>query len=455
MKNKLCPQCIYISADDKFCEECGLSKQEISAAKVELPPVDQLASPSAALVTAVKTAATPPLQVLPAGHDTGWLKMVDVAGKVGGLGGTLIAVFDFLSPRIALLPIAASVAVVGLLATIALRKFVAPSLPAASKFRMALAPEARLHRSRLVIGTGMLSALMVTGAAWSNANEASGGIIASKSDAAKNAQIQLGIFQVAQAVQKEQRVQTAVLEDIREGRTLNPRRELSNQGILWTQRAFKDAVYSNDAEVVSLFIAGGMRWGAETGFDLLVAKQNAISDALIARPELFDRDIKGQYRRDCYSFAHFFNKPSDETKDLKDQRLQKAYLLRPQDKQWLKLLCGDKEGGLTVLLLLQDRMAEYGPVPANQCRQRLLENSSILVTSIGVGASIPFERDRLETALLRNVISEQSNGSFSLEKTPKVLNAIDDYCSMVARRPSLNDNPWAVASMKQIVAVLN
>lgn len=474
MRTQLCPQCVYISTSDKFCEHCGLSKEAISTAQLETPPADLLPEPAPA--TPLMPLAP---HALPASHDTGWLKMLDVTGKVTGLGTPLAAVFDFLSPRVALFPIAATVAVVGLLAAVALRKFVAPSLPATSKFRMALAPEAGLHRSRMVIGTGMLSALMVTGAAWSNANAPEGGVIASKFDAAKSAQMQLGILQ---AVQKEQRVQTAVLEDIREGRTLNPRRELSNQGILWTQRAFKDAVYSDDAAVVSLFIAGGMRWGAETGFDLLVAKKNAISDLLISRPELFDRDIKGQYRRGCYDFVQFFNQPSDETEDLKESNRQKAYLLRSQDKQWLKTICGDKEGQATVQAMLQDQINRYSVPSTSQCRDKLLDPLDGVFARIKAGYHdvFPFEIEASETLTLHEAFLEQvrkdapesllkgytlnMNGrdlglkpvaDQKISLTPTLIGLINDYCGKVSYRYRMEINGWRIESIRQIVAALN
>lgn len=110
-------------------------------------------------------------------------------------GGTLVAVFDFLSPRVALLPIAAVIAVLGLVATIVMRRFVAPDLPEGSKFRRLLAPNSGLHRSPILVGSCVLSALMVTGAAWSSAKSADGGVIASKFSAARNAQIQLGMIE--------------------------------------------------------------------------------------------------------------------------------------------------------------------------------------------------------------------------------------------------------------------
>ena len=228
-----CTACGYgVSVGSAFCEECGeVFSDDIQPGKDEIPKVSiQPWSPA-------------------------WMTWLDVGGKSLGLGAPLVAVFDFLSPRVALLPFAATIAIVGLVTAIALRKFVVPSLPATSKLRTVLAPEAGLHKSPLLIGTGVLSALMVTGAAWSNANAPAGGVMASHFDAARNAQMQLGVLQ---GLQKEQRVQTAVLEDIREGRSMDPRKELSNIGGTWNSENFQNALTNSDLRVIQLFLDGGI-----------------------------------------------------------------------------------------------------------------------------------------------------------------------------------------------------
>ncbi len=198
-------------------------------------------------------------------------------------GSTLVAVFDFLSPRIALLPIAATIVVVVLIVTVVLRQFFAPHLPDDSNLKILLAPDAAIHRSPLVVAGVVLSALMVTGAAWSSAAASSGGIIAGTFDAARNAQMQLGVLQV---MQKEQRGQTAVMEDIREGRAANPRRELANQGILWQQSEFERAVDQRDLQVIALFLAGGMQWRIKGVADLLHKNDTEVVNLLLANAKL-------------------------------------------------------------------------------------------------------------------------------------------------------------------------
>ena len=484
MTTQFCTHCgTEIATDYLYCEGCGRRSIDADTAPEQAFSPTQL-TPAASVASTV--AKVPPAI---GNNNSTWKEWLDVINKAAGLGTPLVFIFDFLSPRVALLPVAACVAVAGLLATMALRKFVAPSLPATSTFRQALAPDAGLHRSRLVIGTGVLSALMVTGAAWSNANAPGGGIIASKFDVAKNAQMQLGILQV---VQKEQRVQTAVLEDIREGRTLNPRRELSNQGIFWTYEAFDAALEAKDLAVVSLFIAGGMTWGPHAGLKALWGKKDAISDQLISRPELLDPDAVRRSRYGCANYIQVFNQPTKETEKLKDSNQIRPHVLREQDKQWLKLFCGDTSGKETAMAELQDQMAQYTSLPATQCRQRLTNNDASAISFISIDSTgmfpIPFERNKSETATLRQAMLEQPNkdSSYTLTPmtpennrsfpaanpdsqpnpnrakeagkkrlTPQVLEAINDYCSMVSRRPATEYNSWTVESMKQIVAALN
>ena len=258
MNHQFCTSCgIQTRVDQKHCEECGHRLNDDSASG---QPTESTTEPTAAArATAALRALFLPVNQK---HSTlfTWL---EIGSKTLAVGSPLAALFDFLSPRVSLLPISATIAVVGLLTTIALRKFVAPSLPPTSKLRGALAPEAGMFKSRLLIGTGLLSALMVTGAAWSSAKAQEGGIIASKFDAARVAQMQVGILQ---GMQKEQRQQTAVLEDIREGRAADPRRELGNIGGGFNDSELDAALDRGDSRTARLLLAGGFKWRVSNAY---------------------------------------------------------------------------------------------------------------------------------------------------------------------------------------------
>ena len=273
MNHQFCTSCgIQTRVDQKHCEECGHRLNDDSASNQSTESTNE--STAAARATAALRALFLPVNQK---HSTlfTWL---EIGIKTLAVGLPLAALFDFLSPRVSLLPIAATFAVVGLLTTIALRKFVAPSLPPTSKLRRALAPEEGIFKSRLLIGTYLLSALMVTGAAWSTANAPEGGIIASKFDSARVAQLQVGILK---GMQKEQRQQTAVLEDIREGRASDPRRELSNIGAGFSEYELDAAIDRGDLRTIRLLFAGGIKWRVSNAYAAFASSNNKISTLLL------------------------------------------------------------------------------------------------------------------------------------------------------------------------------
>lgn len=192
-------------AGTAFCENCGERVEDVHK-------TDDVVT-RGANNTAEFTAAPP--AVLPL-HRTRTAIGTWVAPFNASIlfGGTVISIFDFLSPRIVLLPAAAIATVGALLLIILLRKYVAPNLDRGSKVRRVLEPDVVFHKSPLLIAATVMSMLMMTGAAWSGAASATGGVMASSFDMVRGAQMQLGILH---GMQKEQRVQTAVLVDIRDG----------------------------------------------------------------------------------------------------------------------------------------------------------------------------------------------------------------------------------------------
>lgn len=207
MVNSLfCTSCgCQSDAGTTFCENCGERVEDVHKAGE--------VTPHGVTYTAEFTDAAPavlPLHKTRAAIGT-WVAPFNASIL---FGGTVVSIFDFLSPRIVLLPIAACVTVAALLSIILLRKYVAPNLDCASNVRRALAPDVVFHKSPLLIMAAVMSTLIVTGAAWSGTASATGGVIASNFDMVRGAQMQLGILQ---GMQKEQRVQTAVLVDIRDG----------------------------------------------------------------------------------------------------------------------------------------------------------------------------------------------------------------------------------------------
>ena len=316
-------------------------------------------------------------------------------------GITLAGIFDFLSPRVALLPVAATLAVAGLITALLLRKFVAPSLPSGSALHRALAPNVSLHKSPLLISASTLSALLVSGAAWSNASSAAGGIIAGKFDAARNAQMQLGVMQ---GLQKEQRVQTAVLEDIREGRTTNPRRELANQGILWDGEGFNSAIRNADMPVVQLFLSGGKRWKLSDTESAINRKDQEMTALLLQYPTLLDR----YEEKDCSNIAWTL-------KDAKLEYFRETHLkyesqpapsLTTTEKRFLKLFCTSTKH----FSYLNDRLKSHSETYQEQLRKR-----DAITNSVGLSPA-PGTR-RTSTECKRDLLANNAKSTIERART--------------------------------------
>lgn len=71
---------------------------------------------------------------------------------------------------------------------------------------------------------------------------------------------------ILQSMQKEQRQQTAVLEDIREGRATDPRRELGNLGGGFSGSELDTALDRGDSRTVRLLLAGGLKWRVSNAY---------------------------------------------------------------------------------------------------------------------------------------------------------------------------------------------
>ena len=392
-------------------------------------------------------------------------------------GGTLASVLDFISPRISLLPIAATVALAGLFAAVCLRKFIAPSLPDTSKLKGLLAPDKALHRSPVLIVSGVLSALMVTGAAWSSASSAGGGVIASKFDAVRNAQMQLGVMQ---GLQKEQRIQTAVLEDIRDGRTSNPRRELANQGIAWDYSGFNNAISRSDTAVVQLFLSGGWPWKLRSVEYMAEGDAQKTMALLLQYPTLLVRDDEG----DCWSSTLQMTRAKVDyfRKTQLKYQPQPAPVLTATDKGFLKLFCRTakdfshlkKELNLmseSFHKRLQERLAitdsvGISPAPGTyrtnaECKRDLLANNArfllerahtFVAHSQGCGPIPCYGYAIASDDLLHQVKAKNPRGASQL--TAQTMPDVDEYCEGPNGQQAPFDD-FEVQILKQIIDSVN
>ena len=185
-------------------------------------------------------------------------------------------------------------------------------------------------------------------------------MIASKFDAARNAQMQLGVMH---GLQKEQRVQTAVLEDIRDGRTSNPRRELANQGILWTEESYNSVLRSRDLPAVTLFLAGGMRWRIRDAQPFLNASDDEAAKLFLNYP------AQGDQARGCEGLMRSLVRPTNETRTLPPAG-QKPHSLSDMERRYLKAFCTQPESRTAAAAMLkqyqQSRQQAFKPAGIRQ-----------------------------------------------------------------------------------------
>ena len=157
--------------------------------------------------------------------------------------GILIPAMDLLRPQTFFLAYAAGVAALFFVAIVALRLLGKPRPEAISK--------AFVTTVGLCAGLIAISAVASTG----HAN----GFLASKSESLRDVQASLlGLTAQTASINNKLDSQLVKLEDIRMGKSADPRVELHNLGVAWERAQFYAAIDRGDVRVVKLFLAGGM-----------------------------------------------------------------------------------------------------------------------------------------------------------------------------------------------------
>ena len=148
--------------------------------------------------------------------------------------GILVPLLDLLRPVVPLLNYFAGVAVISFLAVLVAWLMGKP----------------RPIPTGFVATAGVCCAIFTAGAYASSKHAA--GFIASKDPAI--AQVQASIFGISEKLD----TQTALLADIKSGKSDDPRVALKNMGVAWDFTEFRNASQRGDLKVMELFIEGGM-----------------------------------------------------------------------------------------------------------------------------------------------------------------------------------------------------
>ena len=451
-----CTECgTRIIQDAKFCQHCGFAVAgggSAVAQPVSLPvqrpgffgrKSEEL--PLYKLRTAIAT------WLLPVNNS-----YLFVATTCGGIASLVVGVLDVISPIFQLLSVAAVLSLLLFVISALSRKYLVQYLSQDSVWRRVLAPELSFYKVPILIATGTVAVLTVTGAAWSKEHRDDGGGLASKIAVVRKVQTELSVLM---DISTGQVAQTKVLESIRDGESSNPRRALANQGTPWSQDEFRRAVERNDVETSALFLQGGMRWKLGFARTTLEKGYQEIGDQLLAHPKELDLSPG-----DCSRFMASFAKLVPDGSGKGTQ----AYKLTSRDTDFLKKFCASPQDLAWANSQLEDASKSYeaqrksyaqakaAQKPADQCERDLLKNDAEVLysdASRGAGATSQLTFTPYQS-LLADVSAELMFGN--TKPSPKLREAIKSFCKRQAEEaPNIMVDDWLVQARKQIVDAID
>ena len=192
---------------------------------------------------------------------------------IASLSSAVVAIADFLSPKLKLLPSLTVIGFLGVVLVLLLRKFL-KTRPAASRVGKWLNPRGPFHRAPAFNAAMFVTLVLCIGMVSSSVNAEKNGFLAANFDPFATFQQQMGIVSGIDSTVK--RVETKVdvvstkidgmdgkidvIEGVVSGDTAmsDPRKELARMGVTWSSASFGEAIRRNDGRVVQLFLEGGM-----------------------------------------------------------------------------------------------------------------------------------------------------------------------------------------------------
>ena len=189
------------------------------------------------------------------------------------LSSTVVAIADFFSPTLKLLPSLTVIGFLGVILVLILRRILKHK-PAASRAGKWLNPGEPFHRAPAFNAAMVVTLVLCFGMLSSSAKAEKNGFLAASFDPIATLQQQMGIISgidntVRRVETKVDGVSTKidgmdgkidVIKGVVSGDTAmsDPRKELARTGVTWSSASFGEAIRRNDGRVVKLFLAGGM-----------------------------------------------------------------------------------------------------------------------------------------------------------------------------------------------------
>lgn len=281
---------------------------------------------------------------------------------------------------------------------------------------------------------------MLSGTAWSSAHRAEGGGFASSVPGVRDMQQAFGVMQ---AIHQEQKRQTVVLEEIRDGASSNPRRVLANQGIMWADDEFRQAIRRADLNSVSLFLQGGMLWSLPVVRDSLassgIEKLEGVLDLLAQYPQQLEKPAD-RHAKSCW---HLFQKISETPSLLESKGFKKImnkHCSSEADAQQIRDVMEYAEQRYAEEIRAHEKSLKSLKTK-DQCESELLSNDASAIRREVLDGSLTFPAgvyslgpsDR--TTMLIHVYEEtkDSGGIIASKITKKFRNAIAEYCEKTSK----------------------
>lgn len=254
--------------------------------------------------------------------------------------------------------------------------------------------------------------------------------------------------------------------NVKQETSSDPRKELQNRGVSWTDQNLRDAIRRDDVDTVKLFMGGGMTWRVFYVNDLLKNSSENASDivnVLLHNTQLINR-VDGDCRIELGSLVHAEPLPAGTGYD---SRKLKPHSLTDVEQRYIKGTCATPEDvqyaqrqfdqASTFHRSQQDAYdREKAAIkPVAQCRQELLANNARELVDRAsrfniTGSSTYGAFDEL---LAQVNIQLLGGGGLSIARlTPLV----DKYCATQANtEPNIDISDWNVRGWQQLLKTIS
>nr|WP_246326936.1 STY4199 family HEPN domain-containing protein [Burkholderia guangdongensis] len=247
--------------------------------------------------------------------------------------------------------------------------------------------------------------------------------------------------------------------NVKQETSADPRKELQNRGISWSQQHLRDALDQNDASSVKLFMAGGMTWRTYFAGNAVMLNHREAVDVLLQNLSLLER-----HDDDCRIEMSADVHPEPLPPGTRyDARKTQSHHLSDLEARFLKATCSNptdiayaKTQYEQALRNWQSQKQAYdqakaAAVPAAQCRRQWLADDAQMLRHEAsmfdpLGPNTYSSRDEM----LMQVYARTMVGPYV--PASQLAPFVDKYCTAQAsEEPNIDINDWAVQSWKQIV----